>query len=80
MLSGTICQIVISAEKSGNLSSCLLEIGDNYQDKADLTARNLETLLEPIVLVLIAVCVLFIAMAVFLPLYSMVGQFNSSGS
>ncbi len=80
MLSGTICQIVISAEKSGNLSACLLEIGDNYQDKADLTARNLETLLEPIVLVLIAVAVLFIAMAVFLPIYSLIGQFNTTGT
>jgi len=78
MLSGTTCQIIISAEKSGNLAPSLLKIGDNYQDKADITARNLETLLEPIVLVLIAGAVLFVALAVFLPIYSLIGQFNTN--
>lgn len=78
LLPGTICQIVISAEKSGNLSSSLLKVGANYEDKADITARNLETLLEPIVLVLIAVAVLFVALAVFLPIYSLIGNLNGA--
>jgi type II secretory pathway component PulF len=78
LLPGTICQIVVSAEKSGNLSSSLLKVGTNYEDKADLTARNLETLLEPIVLVLIAVAVLFVALAVFLPIYSLIGNLNGA--
>lgn len=78
ILPGTITQIVVSAEKSGNLSSSLLKIGQNYEDKADLTAHNLETLLEPIVLVLIAVAVLFVAMAVFLPIYSLIGNLNNA--
>ena len=79
MLSGTICQIIISAEKSGNLAQSLMRIGENYEDKADITARNLETLLEPIVLVLIAIAVLFVALAVFLPIYSLIGSFNAGG-
>lgn len=78
LLPGTICQIVVSAEKSGNLSGSLLKVGVNYEDKADITARNLETLLEPIVLVLIAVAVLFVALAVFLPIYSLIGNLNGA--
>ncbi len=78
LLPGTICQIVVSAEKSGNLSSSLLKVGVNYEDKADITARNLETLLEPIVLVLIAGAVLFVALAVFLPIYSLIGNLNGA--
>ena len=78
LIPGTISQIVISAERSGNLSSSLLKIGTNYEDKADLTAQNLETLLEPIVLVLIAIAVLFVAMAVFLPIYSLIGNLNGA--
>ncbi|MDQ5972431.1 MAG: type pilus assembly protein PilC [Patescibacteria group bacterium] len=78
LLPGTITQVVVSAEKSGNLSSSLLKIGNNYEDKADLTAHNLETLLEPIVLVLIAAAVLFVAMAVFLPIYSLIGNLNGA--
>jgi type II secretory pathway component PulF len=78
LLSGTICQIIVSAEKSGNLSSSLLKIGSNYEDKADITAHNLETLLEPIVLIIIAVGVLFVALAVFLPIYSLIGNLNGA--
>jgi len=79
LLPGTICQIIISAEKSGNLSTSLLSIGQTYEDKADITARNLETLLEPIILVILAVGVLFVALAVFLPIYSLIGNFNTTG-
>ncbi|HLC91894.1 MAG TPA: type II secretion system F family protein [Candidatus Saccharimonadales bacterium] len=78
-LPGTTCQIIITAEKSGNLSTSLLGIGQAYEDKADITARNLETLLEPVVLVILAVGVLFVALAVFLPIYSLIGNFNGSG-
>lgn len=78
LMPGTISQIVISAEKSGNLSGSLLKVGQNYEDKADITAHNLETLLEPIILVLIAVAVLFVAMAVFLPIYSLIGNLNEA--
>lgn len=78
LLPGTICQIIVSAERSGNLSASLLKIGQNYEDKADLTAHNLETLLEPIVLVLIAAAVLFVALAVFLPIYSLIGNLNGA--
>lgn len=78
LMPGTITQIVVSAEKSGNLSTSLLKVGQNYEDKADITAHNLETLLEPIVLVLIAVAVLFVAMAVFLPIYSLIGNLNGA--
>jgi type IV pilus assembly protein PilC len=79
LLPGTICQIIISAERSGNLAPSLLNIGQTYQDKAELTARNLETLLEPIVLVILAAGVLFVALAVFLPIYSLIGNFNGAG-
>ena len=78
LMPGTIAQVVISAERSGNLSGSLLKIGQNYEDKADLTAHNLETLLEPIILVLVAVAVLFVALAVFLPIYSLIGNLNGA--
>ena len=77
LLPSTIRQLIISAEKSGNLSKSLIRVGEIYEDKADITARNLETLLEPIILVAIAIAVLFVALAVILPIYSLVGGINS---
>ncbi len=79
LIPGTICQIIMSAERSGNLGESLLSIGQTYEGKAEITARNLETLLEPVVLVILAAGVLFVALAVFLPIYSLIGNFNGAG-
>ena len=77
---GPIRQLIISAEKSGNLSETLLKLSKIYEDKADITSRNLETLLEPVILVIIAVGVLFVALAVVLPIYSLVGGIDTGGT
>ncbi len=74
---GPIRQLIVSAEKTGTLADTLIKAGAIYEDKADITARNLETLLEPIILVIIAVAVLMVALAVILPIYSLVGGLNS---
>lgn len=72
-LPGPIRQLIISGEKSGNLSQTLLKISKIYEEKADVTARNLEVLLEPVILIIIAIGVLFVALAVILPIYSLIG-------
>lgn len=77
---GPIRQLIISAEKSGNLSETLLKLSRIYEDKADITSRNLETLLEPVILVLIAIGVLFVALAVILPIYSLIGGIDTGGT
>lgn len=77
---GPIRQLIISAEKSGNLSETLLKLSKIYEDKADITSRNLETLLEPVILVIIAIGVLFVALAVVLPIYSLVGGIDTGGT
>lgn len=77
---GPIRQLIISAEKSGNLSETLIKLSKIYEDKADITSRNLETLLEPVILVLIAIGVLFVALAVILPIYSLIGGIDTGGT
>ena len=72
-LPGPIRQLIVSSEQSGNLSSTLLKISDIYEEKAEITAQNLETVLEPIILILIALGVLFVALSVILPIYSLLG-------
>ena len=75
---GPVRQLIVSAEKSGNLAPTLIKAGTIYEDKADVTARNLETMIEPVILVVIAVVVLFVALSVFLPIYSLVGTLSNS--
>lgn len=72
-LPGPIRQLIVSSEQSGSLSTTLLKISNIYEEKAEITAQNLETVLEPIILVAIAVGVLFVALSVILPIYSLLG-------
>lgn len=74
----SVQEIVATAEKAGGLSKTLLKIGRIFEAKADLTARNLVTLLEPILVIFVWLCVLAIALAVILPVYSLIGGFRSA--
>ncbi|HEC63804.1 MAG TPA: type II secretion system F family protein [bacterium] len=69
-------QMIIAAEKSGTLSKTLLNIGRIYEGKTEITTKNLTILLEPIMLIIVWGGVVTVAIAVILPIYSLVGQFN----
>lgn len=69
-------QIIISGENSGSLADSLLSIAKNYEEKSDNTSKNLSVILEPILLVIVWLGVVFIAFAVILPLYSLIGGFE----
>ena len=68
-----IQQIIISAEKSGNLAGSLIEIGKTFEEKTDNSTKNLAVILEPVLLVVVWVGVVGVALAVILPIYSLVG-------
>lgn len=68
-----IQQMIIAGERSGALPETLTEIGNIYEERADISTQNLEVVLEPILLVLVAGGVLMVAVAVILPIYSLVG-------
>ena len=72
-LPGPIRQLIISSEQSGNLSATLLKISNIYQEKVEISAQNLETIIEPIILIFIAIGVLFVALSVILPIYGLLG-------
>lgn len=62
-------QMIGSGERSGNLADTLAKIGDTYEVKTEITAKNLTTILEPVLLIVIGLSVLFIALAIITPLY-----------
>jgi type II secretory pathway component PulF len=65
-----------AGEKSGKLPEVFLHIGRLFEEEADLTAKNLTILLEPILLVLVWLGVMGVAIAVILPLYSVLSGIN----
>lgn len=73
----TVQRMIASAETSGVLAQTLLDIGRVYEEKTDSTARNLQVIIEPILLIIVWLAVLAVAIAVILPIYSLVGGLDA---
>lgn len=63
-----VMSMIDVGEETGNLSEMLEKIADTYDDEVDATVEALSSLLEPILIVLLAAIVGFIVIAMFLPL------------
>ncbi len=66
-------QMMEVGEKSASIEKHLEYCADFYQKEVERTLKNLVTLLEPALLVIIGIAVLFLALAVLGPIYQAVG-------
>lgn len=80
LLPGPIRQMIISGEQSGNLPATLRKVGSIFEAKTEVTTKNLSTMLEPLLLIIVWLGVVFVALAIVLPIYSLIGDFNQTGS
>ena len=81
--SGVFPPMVISmvdvGEQTGALPEMLLKIADNYDDEVDNAVAAMTSLLEPIMIVFLAVVVGSIVIAMFLPLIDLMNKVGDSG-
>ncbi|MDE3099761.1 MAG: type II secretion system F family protein [Verrucomicrobiota bacterium] len=79
--SGVFPPMVVSmvdvGEQTGALPEMLLRIADNYDEEVDNAVTAMTSLLEPIMIVFLAVMVGSIVIAMFLPLISMISQMSA---
>jgi type IV pilus assembly protein PilC len=73
LLSPSVQQMIIAGEKSGSLSEVLRTVARTYEQKSDVTTQNLEAIIEPIMLIIVWLGVMLVAVAVIVPIYSLVG-------
>jgi len=73
----SIQQMIIAGEQSGKLSEILIKVSQNYTEKSDITTKNLMVILEPVMLIIVWLAVVFVALSIILPIYSLVGNFNN---
>lgn len=71
-----VTQMVAVGEETGNLDSMLGKIADFYDTEVEYMLASLTSMLEPIMIVGMGGIVGFIVIAVFLPLYQMIGSFS----
>lgn len=60
--------MIATGEESGHLEEILEKLAESYDEEIDLTTQKLTSLVEPVIIVCLAVVVGFIVMAVVLPM------------
>jgi type IV pilus assembly protein PilC len=74
-----VSQMVKVGEETGEMDQILKSTAEFYSQEVDNTARNLVSLIEPIMIVGLALGVAVLVFSVILPIYSVVGQMGSAG-
>ncbi len=69
-----VISMIEVGEETGALAEMLIKIADNYDEDVDAAVEGLTSLLEPFLIVFLAVVVGFIVIAMFLPLISLLQQ------
>jgi type IV pilus assembly protein PilC len=67
-------------EQTGAMPEMLMRIADDYDEQVDNSVAAMTSLLEPIMIVFLAVVVGSIVIAMFLPLIGMINQLSGDDS
>lgn len=66
-----VVQMIMVGEETGNISEMLLEVADFYETEIDTELKNLASVIEPFLLVVIGAMVLVLALGIFLPMWNL---------
>jgi type IV pilus assembly protein PilC len=64
-------------EETGDLQGMLAKTADYYDDEVERATQNLLSMMEPIIILVMAVFVVIIVLSIFLPMLSMTSMFDS---
>ena len=73
-----VISMVDVGEETGQLPEMLLKIAEVYDDEVDNAVESLTALLEPIMIIVLAVFVGTIVIALFLPLIEIIKRMNNA--
>lgn len=64
-------QMMRVGETTGNLDEMLQKLSEIYEEEVDMVAERLKTILEPMIIIIIAILIGFIVAAIMIPMFSM---------
>lgn len=70
-----VTQMVAVGEETGTLSKMLLRLALFYEEEVATTAKNLSTIIEPVLMIIIGAAVGFFAISMIQPIYGGLGNF-----
>lgn len=65
-----VSQMVAVGEQTGQLDKILLNLGQYYQGEVDDKLKNISTLIEPIIIVIVGIGVGFLVYSILIPIYN----------
>ncbi len=66
-----VVQMIMVGEETGDISTMLLEAADFYETEVDAELKNLASVIEPFLLVIVGIMVLVLALGIFLPMWNL---------
>ena len=66
-----VIQMMSAGEESGELDNMLVKVSEYYDMEVDYAISNLSSLIEPILLAFLGSMVLFLMLAIFMPMWDM---------
>lgn len=66
-----LIQMVKLGEQTGKLDESLLKVSEYFQREVELTVRNLTTLIEPVIMVVLGLGVAFLVLGIITPIYNL---------
>ncbi len=71
---GMVCSMLSVGEETGALDVMLAKVADFYEDQVDAAVKQLTSILEPVMIVLVGGIVGFIVIAMYMPLFKVYDQ------
>jgi len=62
-------RMISIGEKTGKLDESLFYLAEFYEKEVDETTKNLSTILEPVLLIIIGILIGFVAISIIMPIY-----------
>ena len=69
-----VVQMVKVGEESGKISSMLLRLALFFEEDVENTTKNMSTIIEPILMLVIGAFVAFFALSILQPIYGSLGN------
>lgn len=69
-----LLKLIASGEKTGSLGEMLIRASEYYEKETESSVQIITTLLEPLIIIVLGIVVAFILIAMYLPLFDLVGQ------
>ncbi len=69
-----VTQMISVGENTGNLDQMLNKVADFYEEEVEASVSGLTSILEPVIIVIMGVIVGGILVAMYLPMFEIIGK------